>query len=186
MKKKLPAFITLTVIALVSALLLGAANEVTKAPIEVAAAAAADAARAAVLPAASSFVEQPLPVVESSSGTLNAVHIAKDGDAVVGFTAVATTQGSQGPVEVVLGMDPDGKITGISVGGSKFSETSGLGTKCQLPSFTDQFIGQTAPLTTGQQIDAVSGATVTSNAVVRAANLAAEGVQAAMAAEDAQ
>lgn len=180
--KKIPAFVTLTIIALVAAVLLGAANEVTRGPIEQSAVAAANAARAAVMPAADTFVEQPLPALDSATGMLNAVHAALSGGEVVGYTAVATTQGSQGPVEVVLGLDAQGRITGVSVGGSKFAETAGLGTKAQEPAFTDQFTGQSAPLALGQQIDAISGATVTSGAVVRASNLAAEGVQAAIAA----
>lgn len=181
-KKKFPAFATLTIIALVAAVLLGAANLITKGPIEDGARAAADAARAVVLPEAEVFVEQRLPAVAGATGTLNAVHAGLRGDEAVGYTAVATTQGSQGPVEVVLGLDLEGRITGVSVGGSKFAETSGLGTKAQEPAFTDQFIGQSAPLALGQQIDAISGATVTSRAVVAAANLAADGVAAAVAA----
>ena len=107
------------------------------------------------------------------------MHAAKSGDALIGFTAVATTQGSQGPVEVVLGLDAEGRVTGVSVGGSGFAETSGLGTKAQEPAFTSQFVGQSAPFALGEQIDAISGATVTSRAVVNAANLAAQGARAA-------
>lgn len=49
-------------------------------------------------------------------------------------------------------------------------ETPGFGTRCEEEAFTRQFIGQTGPFILGNGVDAVSGATVTSRAVVQAIN----------------
>ena len=73
---------------------------------------------------------------------------------------------------MITALDASGVIRGIRVGGSDFKETEGLGAKAKEPAFTEQFAGQTAPVTLGQEIDALSGATVTSQAVVDAVNLA--------------
>ena len=50
------------------------------------------------------------------------------------------------------------------------SQLAGRGKKCAEKDFTGQFIGKTGPFTLGVDIDAVSGATVTSQAVVEAVN----------------
>ena len=54
------------------------------------------------------------------------------------------------------------------------NETPGFGTRCSEDAFTSQFIGKPLPLTLGDDVDAVSGATVTSQAVVDALNSLAE------------
>ena len=49
-------------------------------------------------------------------------------------------------------------------------ETAGFGQKCAEEDFTAQFIGKTLPVTLGEDVDAVAGATITSTAVVDALN----------------
>ena len=61
----------------------------------------------------------------------------------------------------------------MDVGGARFSETEGLGSRVKDEAFTQQFIGQTPPLALGEDVDAVSGATVSSRAAVDAVNEAA-------------
>ena len=172
MKKKAPAFLILGVITLIAAVLLAVTNAFTAGPIEVAAQAAADAARAAVLPGADAYE----PVALKNGAQVDNLYIGSKGGAVMGYTATATVQGSQGPVEVTLGADAAGVITGVSVGGSKFAETAGLGTECQKPAFTDQFIGKSGSLALGSGVDAISGATITSTAVVKGANLCTQAI----------
>lgn len=67
-------------------------------------------------------------------------------------------------------MGTDGVIRGVSVGGPDFKETEGLGSKAKEPGFTDQFAGKQPPLALGDTIDAISGATITSRAVVDGVN----------------
>ena len=103
------------------------------------------------------------------------------GDEVVGYVAQATVQGFGGPVEVVVGVDTNLILTGISVGGGNFSETAGLGAKAKDTAFTDQFKGKSAPISvikaggkaTESTVDAITSATITSNAVAGAVNTAA-------------
>ena len=71
---------------------------------------------------------------------------------------------------VVVGVDNDGVITGINVGGANFSETAGLGAKTKEPAFTEQFKGLSAPLTLKGNVDSVSGASVSSGAIVNGVN----------------
>ena len=80
-------------------------------------------------------------------------------------------QGFAGPVYVELALDGEGKITEIAIGDDRFSETSGFGAKAREEAFYGQYIGKTGQLTLGQDIDAISGATITSTAVNDAVNL---------------
>ena len=68
-------------------------------------------------------------------------------------------------------LDGEGKITEIAIGDDRFSETSGFGAKAREEAFYGQYIGKTGQLTLGQDIDAISGATITSTAVNDAINL---------------
>ncbi len=159
----------LLVIALVAGLALGVVHAVTEQPIAKQALAAAEEARKTVLPQAAAFE----PNADET------VYVGRDAaGAVVGFVTSGETKGFGGVIEVTVGLSVDGTITGISVGGSGFKETAGLGAKTKDAAFTDQFIGKSDELTavkhgtasTDQQIDAVSGATISSRAVTNEVN----------------
>ena len=169
MKRKVAAWLALGIITLVAGLLLASANELTKNIIVAQNEQAAQAARQRLLPAATEFVAQ-----EDASGTLDNLFTAKAGDETVGSVAQITTQGFGGPIEIIVGMDAQGAITGISVGGASFKETAGLGAKTKDGKFTDQFAGKQAPLALGTDIDAVTAATISSRAVTEAVNRAVE------------
>ena len=85
-------------------------------------------------------------------------------------TANASAIGYAGPVLVRLTLDDSGAISDIDVGGARFLETVGVGSGVREEAFTSQFIGKTPPLTLNQDIDAVSGATLSSQAAVDAVN----------------
>lgn len=102
------------------------------------------------------------------------VYAVKQGGNVLGHAVRQTVKGYGGPIEVTVGFDPQHVIRGIHVGGAEFQETEGLGARAKEPAFTDQFQGQVTPLELGQQVDAISGATVTSQAVVDAVNQATD------------
>ena len=76
-------------------------------------------------------------------------------------------EGFGGAVTVMIGMDANGAITGVKV--TEHAETPGLGTKAADPGYLEQYKGVTeAPaghIRDDANIDAVSGATITSNAV---------------------
>lgn len=96
------------------------------------------------------------------------------GTETMGYIIRQTVQGYGGPIEVLVGVRPDCTLTGIHVGGPEFNETENLGARAKEPEFTDQFAGKTVPLTLGEEIDGISGATVTSRAVVDAVNSAVD------------
>ena len=81
----------------------------------------------------------------------------------------ASYKGFAGPVSVRLTLDGL-TIKAIVVGGNSFCETEGLGAKAQEPEFTSQFIGKTLPVTAAD-IDGISGATITTTAVLNAIDM---------------
>ena len=81
----------------------------------------------------------------------------------------ATEQGFGGDVTVKLTLNEDGTVQTLAV--DTPNETAGLGQRASEAAFTDQFVGKTGPFTYGEDgIEALSGATVTSNAVLKAIN----------------
>ena len=79
-----------------------------------------------------------------------------------------TVKGWHDGVVVTVEVDQNLVITALTVDAS--GEFYALGGKCADEAFTAQFIGKKAPLTLGVDIDAVTGATLTSQAVVDAVN----------------
>lgn len=89
------------------------------------------------------------------------------------LTANASQIGYAGPVLVRLTLSENGSIEALDIGGARFQETEGLGGKVRGEDFIQPFIGKTPPLTLGEDIDAISGATLSSTAAVEAVNDAA-------------
>lgn len=166
MKKQLPAWIVLGLIALVAGCALGFTNELTSPVIAEQTVAAAAEARRAVLPEAVDFEELAL----EAGSALDSCYKATANGAEVGYTGQITVKGYGGDVEVVVGVDGSGVITGINVGGANFSETAGLGAKAKEPGFTEQFKGLTSPLVLKDNVDSITGASITSGAVVDGVN----------------
>lgn len=77
-------------------------------------------------------------------------------------------------MKLMVGIDMEGKVTGVSVLASM--ETNGIGTKTALPEFLNQFIGKSGTLVVAKDgtgdIDAVANATVSSKGVTNGVNLA--------------
>ena len=87
------------------------------------------------------------------------------------FYARHTVQGFAGPVTVLVNVDENGKICMIEIGSEDFAETEGFGAKALEDAFVNQFIGKHCPVQ-ASDIDAIAGATVTTNAVLEALNAA--------------
>lgn len=167
MKKQLPAWLVLGLIALIAGCALGFTNELTSPIIAEQTLVAADEARRAVLPDAMEF--QELTVAD---GAVDNCYLGSANGETVGYTAQVTVKGYGGDIEIVVGVDNDGVITGLNVGGANFSETAGLGAKTKEPAFTDQFKGLISPLVLKENVDSVTGASVSSGAVVNGVNAA--------------
>ena len=104
---------------------------------------------------------------------INAAVPAKEEAAEEASAALtASVKGFAGPVAVSLELDANGAISAITIGGDSFAETAGFGAKALEDDFKAQFIGKVPPLALAD-IDAIAGATITSQAVVDAINAAA-------------
>ena len=95
----------------------------------------------------------------------------------------AAEQGFGGDVTVRLELNDDRTVKSLII--DTPNETAGLGQRASETEFTDQFIGKTGPFTYGENgIEALSGATVTSNAALKAINTLASGEAAETPAEE--
>ena len=171
----LPAWAVLTVIALCAALLLSVTYQATKDVIAARAQTDAAAARLALLPEADRF-----EAVDAPDGLTEVYRALNVRGETAGFIAVLAVNGFGGELEVTVGIDTAGCLTGVRVGGTQFSETPGLGAKAREAAFTDQFVGLAAPVALskdGGTVDAVTSATITSRAIVLAVNTAADALR---------
>ena len=169
MKKIIGPAAALTIICLVVTALLAGTNFITKDIVAERAAATAQASRKQVLPAAASFEE--VTIAEEGNGMYAGLDAAGE---VVG-------KGYGGAVNVMTGMTKDGEITAVTL--VSHSETPGLGAKAGNDAFISQYQGaapqggfavtKNAP-TADSQVQAVTGATITSKAVTSAVNEAIE------------
>ncbi len=120
----------------------------------------ADEARLEVLPDGDSFTVYDGKLVD---GVIDC-YIA---DNKAGMAVTAGYKGFGGTVKVMIGIDAEGKITGVKV--TEHSETPGLGTKAADSGYLEQYKGVSevagGSVKDDTEIDAVSGATITSNAV---------------------
>ena len=106
-----------------------------------------------------------------TAGILGGINEASNG---AGHVVVSTFSGAQGSITMAVGVDTDYKCTGISI--IEHSETSGLGANAASSAevgvkFREQFIGQGEDIAlskAGGSIEALTGATITSNAVTEA------------------
>lgn len=129
------------------------------------------AQRKALFPEAGSFEAQSAPAVEG----LNSVYRADTGEWVFDVTS---SQGYHGDVELMVGINADGTVAGLQVVAE--DETDGIGTNAFTEEYFGGFAGAAAAgeLTVDEagagqtHVDAVSGATFTSRAVVDCLNIA--------------
>jgi len=101
---------------------------------------------------------------------------AKKGGETQAIAYSASAKGYHDLIEVMVGVDPEGKLTGISI--MTHTETPGLGARIVEPEFTDQFAGldlETTKLSAeGGKVDALSGATFSTVGVITAVGDALE------------
>lgn len=169
MKKKPAAWLLMCLVALCAGVMLGVTRALTVDVIRMRTLAEAEEARRMVFTEADTFA----PQLPDKDAAVDACYLARRGGATVGYVCTLTVQGYGGPIEVTVGVDAEGCITGVKVGGSQFAETPGLGAKIRDADFLSQFNGAQAPLTLDGEIDAVTGASRSSEAVTEAVNEAA-------------
>ncbi len=156
----LKSIIVLVSICLFIAVAMAAINMVTAPKIEEQRIAAEQEALAAVLPENGGFEKVD---IEELPESVTDVYRDKDGDGAVAMLSVKGYDSSK-PMSVAVGFNSDGTITKLVVI-SASGETSGIGSKVTTAEFTAQFEGKDASL---DGVDAISGATISSSAVIDA------------------
>ena len=176
---------TLTVISLVVAALLGFVNSITADKIAEIDAENTRIAMSAVAPEGSEFgdkievTDDMVAAAATQSGKILELYPVTNGGAEAGYVMKISASGSQGTIVMMVGVDANKAITGISV--VSHAETSGIGTKvvgnetntAGVP-VLDQFVGLSGAgsLVVGSNITAISGATVSTKGITMGANAA--------------
>ncbi|MCI6321204.1 MAG: RnfABCDGE type electron transport complex subunit G [Clostridiales bacterium] len=173
--------VTLFVTCVIVAGLLGLVNSVTEGPIAEKNKTKTAAAIQEVLPemegspAVVELTDEMTAAASSAGATITEAYEAQAGGSVIGYALKIVASGSQGNIEMMVGVDAEGAVTGVSI--VKNSETSGIGSKVMSNEngVLDQFIGKSAAdgtLSVGKNVDAISGATVSSRGVTTGVNAA--------------
>ena len=113
---------------------------------------------------------------------VTALHAATVGGETVGYVCEVTSNGFGGAMSLVVGVDLEGRVTGVSV--IKHSETKNIGTKVVMSSkVLSRFMGLEGPVTLNggtNRFDGVTGATFSSRGVTAAVNAALAAVEQAL------
>ena len=107
---------------------------------------------------------------------INEAAEAQKGGETIGYVVTATDKnGYGGDIQLSVGIQSDGTVTGISI--LSISETAGLGMNADTPEFKKQYADKKTEQFyvdkdggEGEQIDSISGATITTRAVTGAVN----------------
>ena len=185
-KESIKNTISLMLITLIAGLLLGAVYEITKEPIAKENQRAKEEAYKAVFADAGSFEEINLDTdqvqKELDSQGLDAsinddMKVLDGSGQQLGYVLTVTDhEGYGGDIQFAMGVQSDGTLNGISF--LSISETAGLGMKAKEDSFRKQFEGKNVDqivytkngASADNEIDALSGATITTNAVTNGVN----------------
>ena len=173
MKNIIKNAIILTLITLVAGSALAFVYSITKEPIANAEKQATAEAYKAVFSSAEEFKELELVDYKDENGAVvSAVSSALKGDEALGFVMTCAAKGYGGDIKIAVGIDKTGKLTGISVLDAA-NETPGLGAKVKEDKFTSQFKGVNQ-VQVDSKVDAISGATYSTNGVKNAVKAAFE------------
>ena len=174
--------ISLTLIAAIAGVALSGVYSMTKGTIDLQELQKKTAAYKEVCPEAETFelVDAAEELIakqdEKASPKINEFYVGKTADGqVAGYAASVTAKGFGGDVTMALGLTPDGAVRKIAF--TELNETAGLGMEADKAPFKDQFTGRSGELSLikgtasgEQEISALTGATVTSTAVVNGVN----------------
>ena len=187
--------IKLVTITVIAGAALGAVYGITKEPIAAQEAKTQMEAYAAVFPDAAEFEEvadfTPEAAAEALASGENPIEGHEDDEIssvveavdasgeVMGYIFnVTTAEGYGGDISLTVGIQADGTVNGYSI--LTINETAGLGMNAQEAEWADQFAGKNVEAVTvvkdgsgandDAKIDAISGATITSDAVAGAVN----------------
>lgn len=145
----------------------------------------------AVMPDAELFKETEIsPEIASlsDSGEISKIYTAADADGnAVGVCVITETTGYDVGIQTVTGVNLDLTVSGIDI--ISMNETPGLGAKASEESFRSQYVGKSGEIGVSKsaasdtEIQAISGATKTSNGVTRGVNIALKTAELVLGAE---
>ena len=188
--------LVITIITLIAGLLLGMVHTITAGPIAEQNEKTRIETQKAVFASASTF--EAIEGIEEDEGLIQAIADAgltkteveavdiayDDAGSKLGYVVTSMNkEGYGGEIEIMAGIDTTGDELSLnSIAFLTLAETAGMGMKAQNPEFLDQFVdlqpgddlvaytknGKSAP----NEIDAISGSTVTTSAVTKATNAA--------------
>ncbi|MBK5240484.1 RnfABCDGE type electron transport complex subunit G [Clostridium sp.] len=175
MKENIKLGLILLLITGIAGFLLGGSYEITKGPIAATVAADKKAAMTELLPSADNF--ETADVKLDGNEKISEVNVALKGTEIIGYAIKVAPGGYGGPIETMVGISSDGKVTGIKI--LALLETPGLGANAPNPEFSDQYdnkptkekleVVKISP-SKENQIQAITGATITSKAVTLGVN----------------
>lgn len=180
MKNVMSITIKLFVITVVCAAFLGVVYSITKEPIAQQVEKAATEARLAAFPDAASFEDAKAEIPNEYSIIKNVFYaLDKDGN-IIGATFGIATRGYSPGLMMTVGIGADGRIRGVIIGDN--TETPSIGKKTLASGFLDQFkdkpfdkpLQYVKSASGDYDIQAVSGATITTKGVTNAVNTAIE------------
>lgn len=117
-----------------------------------------------LLPGSSDFILEPYT---GEDANIRSVHKAEG----YGYVIETVTAGYTGDIRMLIGVSMEGKVTGLVV--REMSETPGLGLNALNDTdFLAQFLNTEGDAEVGTNVDAITGATVTSKAITRCVNSA--------------
>ena len=182
--------LALTLITLVAGVALGGVYEITKDPIARQEAQAKAEAYEQVFTDAAAFeavemddtltktIRDQLDQEGYKAQSIEEVMRAEDqsGETLGYAFTVVTSEGYGGDIQFSMGVQNDGTLNGISI--LSIGETAGLGMNADTPAFKNQFVGKQVEklqytkngATQDDEINAISGATVTTNAMTNGVN----------------
>ncbi len=158
---------TLFIITAIVAVLLAGVNALTRGPIADHAEKAKADAIATVMAGADS--SEPLDV-PAGLEDVQEVLLAKQGDEVLGYCVQTATQGNDGLIGLMIGIDPSGAVQRVSILSQK--ETMYVNKHGELIERFNGKSGSVALSQDGGDIQAISGATISSRAITKGVNSA--------------
>lgn len=190
MQDTIKMIVVLTIVCVLSALVLGIVNDITADKIAkqrqnakfkaITSALPSDKVRYDNDPSMDTVI---IPEWKEKDGTTKEIYLAKQQGKTVGIAFTSSSQGYNGLITIMIGIEPNEKLVGIEI--IEHLETPGLGSRIENPElFKDQFYGKSIEgseqgnlmVIKGKraeknwEIEALTGATISSNAVVQAIN----------------
>lgn len=163
--------IVLVTICLVAGVLLGVVHSVTAPVADAVAQERAEQTYRSLVPDAAAFSPMDCDV-----DGVTALLAAQDGGGqTIAYVVVAQSKGYSDQVPIAVAFDLSGNVSAIAAMSN--SETPGLGTRVAEDSFIGQFRGLGTDEVTTDDIDTITGATISSKAVIAAFNHAAQAMR---------